>query len=213
MARISGVDLPANKRIEVGLTYIYGIGLHSSKEILEETGVDPERRVKDLTDDEINSLRKELDKIRAEYTGIKKEAERAQKKELELQEQILKQKEWTQADKDKLDRTVSQNVEVKNELLEKEKELKIEFSKNVGLNKQLKDLNQKIQELEKDKKEKFDESERLSLSTARIAFFFVKNKTSVQPSLSAIPKLVKVFPVRTSIARYTNPYRFMVSTP
>ena len=62
MARISGVDLPANKRIEIGLTYIFGIGLPSSKAILEETGVDPDRRVKDLTDDEINVLRKAIEK-------------------------------------------------------------------------------------------------------------------------------------------------------
>lgn len=62
MARISGVDLPANKRIEVALTYIYGIGRSSSKKIIEEIAIDPDRRVKDLTDDEISSLRKAIEK-------------------------------------------------------------------------------------------------------------------------------------------------------
>ncbi len=62
MARISGVDLPKEKRVEIGLTYIYGIGLTSSQKILKETGISPDVRVKDLTDDEINSIRKEIDK-------------------------------------------------------------------------------------------------------------------------------------------------------
>lgn len=62
MARISGVDLPANKRIEVALTYIFGIGLPTSHKILKETSVDPDRRVKDLTDEEINSIRKAIEK-------------------------------------------------------------------------------------------------------------------------------------------------------
>ena len=52
MARISGVDLPREKRVEIGLTYIYGIGLTSSKRILTEAGVNPDTRCKDLTDDE-----------------------------------------------------------------------------------------------------------------------------------------------------------------
>ena len=50
MARIAGIDLPKDKRIEIGLTYIYGIGRKSAKDILEQTGVDPDIRVKDLTD-------------------------------------------------------------------------------------------------------------------------------------------------------------------
>ncbi len=61
MARISGVDLPKEKRVEIGLTYIYGIGLTSSQKILEKTGISPDVRVKDLTDDEINLIRKEID--------------------------------------------------------------------------------------------------------------------------------------------------------
>ena len=56
MARISGVDLPREKRIEIGLTYIYGIGLTSSQRILGEANVDPDTRVKDLTDDEVKRI-------------------------------------------------------------------------------------------------------------------------------------------------------------
>lgn len=57
MARISGVDLPKEKRVEIGLTYIYGIGRATSDEILKTTGIDPDKRVKDLTDDEVAVLR------------------------------------------------------------------------------------------------------------------------------------------------------------
>ena len=57
MARLVGGDLPRDKRIEVGLTYIYGIGLTTSKKILAETGVDPSVRVKDLTEDDLTKLR------------------------------------------------------------------------------------------------------------------------------------------------------------
>ncbi len=57
MARLVGVDLPRDKRIEVGLTYIYGIGLTTSKKILADTGVDPDVRVKDLTEDDLTKLR------------------------------------------------------------------------------------------------------------------------------------------------------------
>ena len=56
MARIAGVDLPREKRVEIGLTYIYRIGLTSSKRILKEAGVNPDTRVKDLTDDEVKEL-------------------------------------------------------------------------------------------------------------------------------------------------------------
>ena len=65
MARIAGVDLPREKRVEVGLTYIYGIGLKRSQKILAQSGVNPDTRVKDLTDAEVNSLREIID---AEYT-------------------------------------------------------------------------------------------------------------------------------------------------
>ena len=56
MARIAGVDLPREKRIEIGLTYIYGIGRPSADKILAETGVNPDTKVKDLTDDEVKTL-------------------------------------------------------------------------------------------------------------------------------------------------------------
>ena len=57
MARIAGVDLPNNKRVEIGLTYIFGIGLTTSKQILAATGINPDTRVKDLTEDDISKLR------------------------------------------------------------------------------------------------------------------------------------------------------------
>lgn len=61
MARISGVDLPREKRVEIGLTYIYGIGRVSSNKILEKAGVNPDTRVKDLTDDEVAKIREVID--------------------------------------------------------------------------------------------------------------------------------------------------------
>jgi len=66
MARISGVDLPKEKRVEIGLTYIYGIGLTSSQKILEKTGINPDTRVKDLTDDDVTALRNAMDKYTLE---------------------------------------------------------------------------------------------------------------------------------------------------
>jgi len=57
MARIAGVDLPRDKRVEIGLTYIYGIGLTSSQNILAEAGINPDTRIKDLTEDEVNKIR------------------------------------------------------------------------------------------------------------------------------------------------------------
>ena len=61
MARIAGVDLPKDKRIEIGLTYVYGIGRTSAKKILEMTGINPDTRVKDLTDEEEAKLRECID--------------------------------------------------------------------------------------------------------------------------------------------------------
>lgn len=65
MARIAGVDLPREKRVEIGLTYIFGIGRSASKKILAKTGINPDTRVKDLTEDEVGKLREVID---AEYT-------------------------------------------------------------------------------------------------------------------------------------------------
>ncbi len=62
MARIAGVDLPNEKRVEIGLTYIYGIGKVTSNKILEATGIDPDVRVKDLTEEQIGKIREYMDK-------------------------------------------------------------------------------------------------------------------------------------------------------
>ena len=61
MARIAGVDLPNNKRVEIGLTYIYGIGLPTAKKIIEKTGVNPDTRVKDLDENDIAKLREYIE--------------------------------------------------------------------------------------------------------------------------------------------------------
>jgi small subunit ribosomal protein S13 len=61
MARIAGVDIPNNKRVEIALTYIYGIGLKSSKDILAKTGVNPDTRAKDLTEDDVAKIRDEIE--------------------------------------------------------------------------------------------------------------------------------------------------------
>lgn len=61
MARIAGVDIPNGKRVEIGLTYIYGIGLSSSQKILAATGVDPDIRVKDLSEDDLGKIRDYID--------------------------------------------------------------------------------------------------------------------------------------------------------
>ncbi|MCE2941330.1 MAG: 30S ribosomal protein S13 [Gemmatimonadota bacterium] len=62
MARIAGVDLPREKRVEIGLTYIYGIGRVTAREILEKTGVSPALRIKDLTDADVNKLRQVIER-------------------------------------------------------------------------------------------------------------------------------------------------------
>lgn len=80
MARIAGVDLPREKRVEVALTYIFGLGLTTSKEVLQKTGVNPDTRVRDLTEDEITRLREVIDRDykvegdlrREETTNIKR---------------------------------------------------------------------------------------------------------------------------------------------
>ena len=61
MARISGVDLPRDKRIEIGLTYVYGIGRATSNRLLKEAGVNPDTRVRDLTDEEVGKIRDAID--------------------------------------------------------------------------------------------------------------------------------------------------------
>ncbi len=66
MARIAGVDLPKEKRVEIGLTYVYGIGRTSSNKILAAAGVNPDTRVKDLTDEQVNSIRKAMEGYKVE---------------------------------------------------------------------------------------------------------------------------------------------------
>ena len=66
MARLAGVDLPREKRVEIGLTYIYGIGLPSAQKILRDAGVNPDTRVKDLTDEEVSKIRKAMEDYKVE---------------------------------------------------------------------------------------------------------------------------------------------------
>ncbi len=73
MARISGVDLPREKRIEIGLTYIYGIGLPSSQRILKEANVDPNTRVRDLTDDEVKRLSEVINETQVVEGDLRRE--------------------------------------------------------------------------------------------------------------------------------------------
>lgn len=65
MARIAGVDLPRDKRVEIGLTYIFGVGLATSQDILKKSGINPDTRIKDLTEEEVSNLRQILE---TEYT-------------------------------------------------------------------------------------------------------------------------------------------------
>ena len=66
MARISGVDLPKDKRVEIGLTYIYGIGKATAEKIIATTGINPDTRVRDLTEEEVAKLREEVGKLKVE---------------------------------------------------------------------------------------------------------------------------------------------------
>ena len=69
MARIAGVDLPREKRIEIGLTYIYGIGRTTSNKILKEAGVNPDTRVRDITDDEVKRISEAIEKLNVTVEG------------------------------------------------------------------------------------------------------------------------------------------------
>ena len=70
MARIAGINIPLNKRVEVGLTYIFGIGRSTAREIVQKAGVDPDTYVKDLTDDEVLKLREAIDQDAVSYTHL-----------------------------------------------------------------------------------------------------------------------------------------------
>ncbi len=73
MARIAGVDLPREKRVEIGLTYIYGIGKASSQRILAEAGINPDTRVRDLTDDEVGQIREVIDRTQRVEGDLRRE--------------------------------------------------------------------------------------------------------------------------------------------
>lgn len=73
MARIAGIDLPAKKRVEIGLTYIYGIGHARSMSILARTGIDPDKKVKDLTDEEVNRIRQIIEEEGGVEGDLRKE--------------------------------------------------------------------------------------------------------------------------------------------
>ena len=73
MARIAGVDLPNEKRVEIGLTYIYGIGRASSNRILKEAGINPDTRVRDLTDDETNKIREIIEATQVVEGDLRRE--------------------------------------------------------------------------------------------------------------------------------------------
>jgi small subunit ribosomal protein S13 len=84
MARIAGVDLPRNKRVEIGLTYIYGIGRYSSNEILRKAGVDPDKRVKDLTESEVAALREIIDREYVVEGDLRREVQMNIKRLIEI---------------------------------------------------------------------------------------------------------------------------------
>jgi small subunit ribosomal protein S13 len=66
MARIAGVNIPLNKRVEIGLTYVYGIGRSTSNKLLAELGIEPDRKVRDLTEDDVVRLREQIDSLTVE---------------------------------------------------------------------------------------------------------------------------------------------------
>jgi small subunit ribosomal protein S13 len=84
MARIAGINIPLNKRVEVGLTYIYGIGPSRSREMLQKTGVDPNTYVKDLTDDEVVKLRDAIDRDLTVEGDLRRERSQNVKRLMEI---------------------------------------------------------------------------------------------------------------------------------
>ena len=84
MARIAGVDLPRNKRVEVGLTYIYGIGRSTSNDILQQTTVDPDKRVRDLTEAEVTALREIIDRNHRVEGDLRREVQMNIKRLMEI---------------------------------------------------------------------------------------------------------------------------------
>ncbi len=84
MARISGVDLPRDKRLEIGLTYIYGIGLTRAQQICAETGVDPDTRIRQLTDDEVTRIRRFIDANFEVEGDLRREVQQNIKRKIEI---------------------------------------------------------------------------------------------------------------------------------
>jgi small subunit ribosomal protein S13 len=84
MARIAGVNIPLNKRVEIGLTYIYGIGQSTSCQILAQLGIEPDRKVRDLTDDEVSKLRDLIDREYVVEGDLRRERSQAVKRLMEI---------------------------------------------------------------------------------------------------------------------------------
>ena len=84
MARIAGVNIPLNKRVEVGLTYIYGIGQPTSNQLLAELGISPDTYVRDLTDDEVSKLRDLIDRDFTVEGDLRRERSQAVKRLMEI---------------------------------------------------------------------------------------------------------------------------------
>ena len=84
MARIAGINIPLNKRVEIGLTYIYGIGPSLSRDVLNKTGVDPDTYVKDLTDDEVVKLREAIDRDLTVEGDLRRERSQNVKRLMEI---------------------------------------------------------------------------------------------------------------------------------
>jgi small subunit ribosomal protein S13 len=84
MARIAGVDLPRNKRVEIGLTYIYGIGRATSNEILQQANVNPDTRVRDLTESEVAALRETIDRGHRVEGDLRREVQMNVKRLMEI---------------------------------------------------------------------------------------------------------------------------------
>ena len=84
MARIAGINIPLNKRVEVGLTYIYGVGISQARKVLESTGVDPNTYVKDLTEDEVRKLRDAIDQSLTVEGDLRRERSQNVKRLMEI---------------------------------------------------------------------------------------------------------------------------------
>ena len=84
MARIAGVNIPLNKRVEIGLTYIYGVGQPTSRKLLTQIGIDPDRAVRDLTDDEVSKLRDLIDTDLLVEGDLRRERSQAIKRLMEI---------------------------------------------------------------------------------------------------------------------------------